>query len=422
MITLDDVRKWDEHDELKEYKQEFFLKDATIYMDGNSLGLLSRRSEAALHQSLDDWREHGIEGWTQAAEPWYYMSEKLGQMTAPLLGASPDQVINTGSITTNLHQLLATFYTPEKGRTKIIGDELNFPSDIYAVKSQMALHHLDPDEHFVPIESSDGYTLKEEDIIAHMKEDVALLLLPSVLYRSGQLLDMKTLTKEAHKHGILVLFDLAHSIGAVPHQLDEWEVDFAVWCTYKYLNSGPGGTGGLYVNRRHLGTHPGLAGWFSSDKEKQFDMNHELTPSSDAGAFQIGTPHILSSAPLLGSLEMFLEAGIGNIRKKSLQLTQLFMDLIHQELEDFGFNIRNPLENERRGGHVCLVHEEAARICKALKSEGVIPDYRSPNVIRLAPVAFYTSYEDVYRVVRILKEIVQEEKHKSFKNERDIIA
>ncbi|MYL20341.1 kynureninase [Halobacillus litoralis] len=422
MITLDDVRKWDEHDELKEYKQEFFLKDATIYMDGNSLGLLSRRSEAALHQSLDDWREHGIEGWTQAAEPWYYMSEKLGQMTAPLLGASPDQVINTGSITTNLHQLLATFYTPEKGRTKIIGDELNFPSDIYAVKSQMALHHLDRDEHFVPIESSDGYTLKEEDIIAHMKDDVALLLLPSVLYRSGQLLDMRTLTKEAHKHGILVLFDLAHSIGAVPHQLDEWEVDFAVWCTYKYLNSGPGGTGGLYVNRRHLGTHPGLAGWFSSDKEKQFDMNHELTPSSNAGAFQIGTPHILSSAPLLGSLEMFLEAGIGNIRKKSLQLTQLFMDLIHQELEDFGFNIRNPLENERRGGHVCLVHEEAARICKALKSEGVVPDYRSPNVIRLAPVAFYTSYEDVYEVVRILKEIVQEEKHKSFKNERDIIA
>ncbi|MYL36653.1 kynureninase [Halobacillus litoralis] len=422
MITLDDVRKWDEHDELKEYKQEFFLKDATIYMDGNSLGLLSRRSEAALHQSLDDWREHGIEGWTQAAEPWYYMSEKLGQMTAPLLGASPDQVINTGSITTNLHQLLATFYTPEKGRTKIIGDELNFPSDIYALKSQMALHHLDPDEHFIPIESSDGYTLKEEDIIAHMKEDVALLLLPSVLYRSGQLLDMKILTKEAHKHGILVLFDLAHSIGAVPHQLDEWEVDFAVWCTYKYLNSGPGGTGGLYVNRRHLGTHPGLAGWFSSDKEKQFDMNHELTPSSNAGAFQIGTPHILSSAPLLGSLEMFLEAGIGNIRKKSLQLTQLFMDLIHQELEDFGFNIRNPLENERRGGHVCLVHEEAARICKALKSEGVVPDYRSPNVIRLAPVAFYTSYEDVYEVVRILKEIVQEEKHKSFKNERDIIA
>ncbi|MCA1020823.1 kynureninase [Halobacillus litoralis] len=422
MITLDDVRKWDEHDELKEYKQEFFLKDATIYMDGNSLGLLSRRSEAALHQSLDDWREHGIEGWTQAAEPWYYMSEKLGQMTAPLLGASPDQVINTGSITTNLHQLLATFYTPEKGRTKIIGDELNFPSDIYALKSQMALHHLDPDEHFIPIESSDGYTLKEEDIIAHMKEDVALLLLPSVLYRSGQLLDMKTLTKEAHKHGILVLFDLAHSIGAVPHQLDEWEVDFAVWCTYKYLNSGPGGTGGLYVNRRHLGTHPGLAGWFSSDKEKQFDMNHELIPSSNAGAFQIGTPHILSSAPLLGSLEMFLEAGIGNIRKKSLQLTQLFMDLIHQELEGFGFYIRNPLENERRGGHVCLVHEEAARICKALKSEGVVPDYRSPNVIRLAPVAFYTSYEDVYRVVRILKEIVQEEKHKSFKNERDIIA
>ncbi|WP_027953344.1 kynureninase [Halobacillus kuroshimensis] len=422
MITLDDVRKWDKNDELNEYKSEFFLKEDSIYMDGNSLGLLSRRSESALQQSLNDWKEHGIEGWTQADEPWYFMSEKLGRMTAPLLGASPEQVINTGSITTNLHQLLATFYNPEKGRTKIIGDELNFPSDIYAVKSQMALHHLDPEEHFIQIASADGYTLKEEDIIAQMKDDVALLLLPSVLYRSGQLLDMKALTHEAHKHGILVLFDLAHSIGAVPHQLDEWEVDFAVWCTYKYLNSGPGGTGGLYVNRRHLGTHPGLAGWFSSDKEKQFDMDHELTPSSSAGAFQIGTPHILSSAPLLGSLEMFLEAGIEGIRKKSLALTQLFMDLVHQELKGFGFTLRNPVEKERRGGHVCLVHEEAASLCKALKSEGVIPDYRSPNVIRLAPVAFYTSYEDVFNVVRILKEIMQKEKHKSFKNERDIIA
>ncbi|SDP33318.1 kynureninase [Halobacillus aidingensis] len=421
VISREDVKALDQHDPLQPFKREFY-QERFYYMDGNSLGLLSKRSEETLSTSLNDWKKHAIGGWTEGEEPWFYMSEKIGALTAPLIGAKPEEVINTGSITSNIHQLLATFYKPEGKRTKILADELNFPSDIHAMKSQIKWHGLDPEEHLIRVQSVDGYTLSEDTIIKEMDEDIAVLLLPSVLYRSGQLLDIEKITRAAHEYGIIVGFDLAHSIGALPHRLNEWGVDFAVWCTYKYLNSGPGGVGGLYVNKKHLGKSPGLAGWFSSDKDKQFDMSHELTPAETAGAFQIGTPHVLSSAPLIGSLELFEEAGIQQIREKSLKLTRLLMDLIHQELSGYGFKIGNPLNDESRGGHVCLVHDEAASICKALKQEAIIPDFRSPNVIRLAPIAFYTSYEDVYDVVLRLKDIMENEKQKQFKNERDTIA
>ncbi|MYL49601.1 kynureninase [Halobacillus litoralis] len=421
VISREDVKALDQQDPLQRFKREFY-QEGFYYMDGNSLGLLSKRSEETLSTSVNDWKEHAIGGWTDGEEPWFYMSEKIGALTAPLIGAKPEEVINTGSITSNIHQLLATFYKPEGKRTKILADELNFPSDIYAMKSQIKWHGLDPQEHLIRVQSEDGYTLSEDTIINEMNEDIAVLLLPSVLYRSGQLLDIEKITKAAHEYGIIVGFDLAHSIGALPHRLNEWGVDFAVWCTYKYLNSGPGGVGGLYVNEKHIGKSPGLAGWFSSDKDKQFDMSHELTPAASAGAFQIGTPHVLSSAPLLGSLELFEEAGIQQIREKSLKLTRLLMDLIHQEISGLGFRVGNPLNDEHRGGHVCLVHDEAASICKALKKEAIIPDFRSPNVIRLAPIAFYTSYEDVYDVVLTLKDIMENEKQKQFKNERDTIA
>ncbi|KHE67425.1 kynureninase [Halobacillus sp. BBL2006] len=421
-ITRETVRELDQNDPLHAFKDEFYTKEKSYYMDGNSLGLLSKRAEQSLLTSLNDWKTYGIDGWTEGIEPWFYMSEKIGEMTAPLIGAKPHEVINTGSITANLHQLLASFYKPTGKRTKIIADVLNFPSDIYALKSQIALQGLNASEQLIQVESEDGYTLSEDHIIEQMNEEVALLLLPSVLYRSGQLLDIKRITRAAHEHGIVVGFDLAHSIGALPHQLNDWGVDFAVWCTYKYLNSGPGGVGGLYVNEKHLGQKPGLAGWFSSKKEKQFDMEHELTPSETASAYQMGTPHILSSAPLLGSLEIFHEAGMEQIREKSLALTRLMMNLLHQELPDFGFQVANPLEDGRRGGHISLLHPEAASICKALKNENVIPDFRSPNVIRLAPIALYISFEDVYDVMFLLKDIMQNEKHKQFKNERGIIA
>ncbi|AIM11998.1 kynureninase [Bacillus anthracis] len=371
---------------------------------------------------LDSWKEYGIDGWTEGEHPWFFLSEKLGELTAPLIGALPEETIVTGSTTTNIHQVIATFYEPKGIRTKILADELTFPSDIYALQSQIRLKGLDPDEHLVRVKSRDGRTLSEDDIIQAMTDDIALILLPSVLYRSGQILDMKRLTAEAHERGIHIGFDLCHSIGSIPHHFKEWDVDFAIWCNYKYLNAGPGGVAGLYVNKKHFNRLPGLSGWFSSRKDKQFDMEHTLTAADHAGAYQIGTPHVLSTAPLIGSLEIFKEAGIERLREKSLHITRFMLNLIAHELSDFGFTIGNPLEDEKRGGHIYLEHAEAARICKALKANGVIPDFRAPNGVRLAPVALYNTYEEVWQSVMILKKIMKDEEYKQFENKREVVA
>lgn len=420
--TLDFARLLDSKDPLAPFRGEFYIKPDSIYMDGNSLGLLSKRAERSLLTSLEDWKNHGIDGWTKGVQPWFYLSEKLAERMAPLVGAAMDEIIVSGSTTTNLHQLVATFYKPTGTRTKILADELNFPSDLYALKSQLQSRGLNPEEHLLLVKSQDGRMLEEDDIIEAMTEEVAIVVLPTVLYRSGQILDMKRLTTEAHKRNILIGFDACHSIGAIPHSFSEWDVDFAYWCNYKYLNGGPGAVGGLYVNQKHLGTTPGLAGWFGSDKSKQFDLEIDFTQASNAAAYQIGTPHVLSMAPLVGSLEIFTEAGIDRIREKSLLLNQYMMDLIDHDLVDMGFTIGNPRDDVRRGGHVSLEHKEAARICKSLKENGIIPDFRAPNIIRLAPVALYNTYEEVWQVVQTLKTIMTEKQYEKFANEREVVA
>ena len=422
MRTRQYAQQLDQEDTLQHFRTEFYTPNNTIYFDGNSLGLLSKRAEQFVTEVMNDWKNHAIDGWTLGHHPWFYLAEKLGKMSTNLVGAKPEEVIITGSTTTNLHQLTASFYHPKGAKTKILADVLNFPSDIYALKSQLAQKGYDAHTHLIQVPSADENTLKSEDIIAYMTEEIALIVLPGVLYRSGQILDMQRLTKEAHKRGILIGFDLCHSIGAIPHSLSEWDVDFAFWCTYKHLNGGPGSVGGLYVNQKHFGKTPGLAGWFSSSKEKQFDMGHNLTPANHAGAYQIGTPHVLSMAPLLGSLQMFEEAGIENIRKKSLQLTAYLMDLIESELAAYSFSIANPKQDDERGGHVLLLHPEAARICRALKANGIIPDFRNPNGIRIAPVALYNTFEEVWQMVHILKTIMEKESYKNYENKRGVIA
>ncbi|MBM7659583.1 kynureninase [Bacillus mesophilus] len=420
--TLDFAKDLDKQDLLSTYRNEFYIKEGIIYLDGNSLGLLSKRAEDSVKNMLESWKEHAIEGWMNGENPWFFLSENLGSKMAGLVGAKENEVIVTGSTTINLHQLIASFYNPSTGRTKIIADELTFPSDIYAMKSQIKLKGLSPEEHLVQVKSNDGYLLNEDDLIAAMDENTSLVILSSVLYRSGQLLDMKKLVEAAHERGILIGFDLAHSIGVIPHDFANIQPDFAFWCNYKYVNSGPGSVGGLYVNEKHFGVEPGISGWFSSKKDKQFDMEHELNYEHHAGAFQVGTPHILSIAPIIGSLQIFEEAGIDKIRRKSLQLTNFLMMLIDSELTNLDFTIINPRVDEKRGGHVCLHHSEAASICKALKAHGIIPDYREPSLIRLAPVSFYTSYEEVWRAVQVLKEIMVQGDYKKFKNTRNVIA
>ena len=416
------ARRLDGLDELSSFRDEFYVDEQRIYLDGNSLGLLSRRAELSLLEVVSTWREFGVAGWTRGRHPWFYLAERLGALTAPLVGAAPEEVVVTGQTTVNTHQLVATFYRPKDGRTKILAGELDFPSDIHALRSQVQLHDLDPDDHLVKVESRDGRTLDEDDIIAAMTEDVALVFLPTVLYRSGQLLDVERLTREARDRGITIGFDAAHSVGVAPHLFDDWCVDFALWCGYKHLNGGPGAAAGLYVNRKHFGRRPGLAGWFGSRKDRQFDMEQELVPENSAGAYQIGTPHILSMAPLIGSLEMFEEAGINRIRRKSLDMTRYLARLIEHELGSIGFEVGTPLEDERRGGHLALEHAEAARICEALKDKGVVPDFRAPNIIRLAPSPLYTSYADLWRTVKILAEIMDRKLYEKYENKRGVVA
>lgn len=404
----------------EDFKKEFYQPEGQIYMDGNSLGLMSKRAEAKLLELMDSWKVHGIDGWTEGTEPWFTLAENLSGRIAPLVGALPHEVLVTGSITSNIHQMLSTIFQPTEERYAIVVDDLNFPSDIYAVESHLRLRGLDPATAMRKIGSGDGFTLTVDAIKEQLTDDVAIVLLPAVLYRSGQLLPIREITDAAHEKGILVGFDLAHSIGALPHELHDCGVDFAVWCHYKYMNSGPGGTGGLYIHERHHHLAPGNAGWFGSDKTKQFDMDHTFSKAQGAGAYQIGTPNIFSIAPLIGSVEMFEETGIEEVRKKSLELTQLLRDSIAEclpELDDV-----TPIADEQRGGHIALAHEEAARICKALKDANVIPDFRAPNIIRLAPIAFYTSAEDVEEMVRRLKHIMDNELYKNFTNERNVVA
>ncbi|MGN6755095.1 MAG: kynureninase, partial [Thermomicrobiales bacterium] len=279
----------DRADPLAAFRDRFYVSPGQNYFDGNSLGLLSRDAEAAVLRALAEWRDLAIGGWLGAAPPWYYLGEALAELTAPLIGATADEVAITGTTTVNLHNLVATFYRPVGRRRKIVATALDFPSDLYALRSQLALRGADPDADLVLVPSRDGRTIATAEVIAALDETVALLLLPSVLYRSGQLFDTAALTAAAHARGALAGWDCCHSIGAIPHQFDARDVDFACWCGYKYLNDGPGGTAGLYVNRRHFGLAPGLAGWWGSDKARQFDMSPDFDRAPNAGAWQIST-------------------------------------------------------------------------------------------------------------------------------------
>jgi len=419
---LHEARALDEADRLKGFRSRFHLLKDGIYMDGNSLGLASVDALKSLEQAAEEWRTRGIGGWLEAAPDWFTYGERIGAAMAPLVGAHPDEVVMTGSTTSNLHTLVATFFTPEEGRRKILADELNFPSDLYALESQIRMKGGDPARDLLLAKSADGRTLDEDDIIGMMDETVALALLPGVLYRSGQLLDIRRLTKAAHERGVVIGFDCAHSVGSVVHALHDDDVDFAFWCSYKHLNGGPGAPAGLFVNRRHFGRAPGLAGWFGYVKERQFDMSITFEHAQSAGGWQMGTPCVLSAASLDGALKLFNEAGIGAVREKSLALTSFMIDMVEERLSPLGFEVGTPRESERRGGHVAVEHAEGWRICCALKKKGIIPDFRPPRVIRLAPVALYNTFEDVERTVAALETIVKGREYEAFSAEREAVS
>jgi kynureninase len=416
----------DNQDPLNSFRKRFYLIPGKIYMDGNSLGLLSQDAEASLLKLLHQWKTLGINGWLQAEPPWFDYAEKLGDQMADLVGAMPEEVIVTSSTTINLHSLVGTFYHPAGNKNKILADELNFPSDIYALSTQIKLKGMDPKKNLVLVQSKDGRFIKEDDIVEMMNEEIALVVLPSVLYRSGQLLDMKYLSKEAKKKGINIGFDCSHSVGALPHYFDKWGVDFAFWCHYKYMNNGPGGVAGIYINKKHFNLPVALAGWWGYRKDKQFDMSLTFEKAKTAGGWQIGTPHLLSMAPLEGSLKIFQEAGIKKVREKSLHLTGYMIELLQQKgltAKPYNYQIASPIKEKYRGGHIAVEHPEAARINKALKEKkGIIPDFRYPDIIRFAPIALYNNFEEVWQVVQALQEIIDNEDYKKYDKITDSVT
>lgn len=409
-----EARDFDARDPLAAFRDRFYIPPDTIYLDGNSLGLLSRDAEASVTWAMESWKEHGINGWLGADPPWFTLGETLGERMAALVGAKPESVVVTGTTTVNLHQLVGTFYQPEGDRRKIVATALDFPSDVYALQSQIRLRGGDIESDLALVPSRDGRTVAEEDIVDAVTDEVALVLLPSVLYRSGQLFDIARLTASVHERGALIGWDCAHSAGALPHAFDEWDVDFAFWCSYKYLNAGPGAVGALYVNSRHFGREPALAGWWGYRKDRQFEMTHHWEGAAHAGAWQISTVPLLASASLLGSLAMFEEAGIDAIRAKSLAQTDFLVRLMKEcglGEEPYGYRLGTPLEHSRRGGHLAIEHDAAAEIAQALIARKIIVDFRKPNVIRLAPIALYTSYEELWQTVQVLREIVETGEH-----------
>lgn len=379
-------------------RRELFAMPPGIYMDGNSLGVMPHAARAAVLRRLDDWQHDSVHGW----EKWFGLAESLSPGVARLVGALPHEVMATGSITSNLHSLMATLYHPQPSdvRRHLVATSLDFPSDVYAMQSWADMHGAE----LRLIPSHDGRTLTTEDILATLTDDVAVVLLPTVLYRSGQLLDIPGLTAAAQARGILIGWDAAHSAGSLPHDLHGSGADFAVWCHYKYVNAGPGAPGGLFLHERHHHRMPALRGWWGHDKTTQFEMAHAFRPAAGAGAYQLGTPPVLALAGLEGALEVFAGVDMADVRTRSLALTDHLIALADQHLPEF--QMVTPREHAQRGGHVALAHPDALALSVALRERGIIPDFRQPDILRLAPVALYTTEAEIEETVRVLRELL----------------
>jgi kynureninase len=384
-----------------------FAKPAgAIYLDGNSLGLLCRPAEEALGQALEAWRRRAILAWTEGPEPWFEMSRRAAALLAPILGADAADVMVGQSTTVNLHQLMATFYDPNGPRPRILIDDHSFPTDRYAVESHLRLRGRDPARDLVVVPCPDDRPLEEAAILGAMDDTVGLAILPTVLYRTGQLLAVPALTRAARAAGVRIVWDCSHSAGVVPHYFGADDVDFAIGCTYKYLNGGPGAVGFLYVHPRWRQGGPGMAGWFGCDPARQFAMEPEFQPAADAGRFLLGTPHVLSLAPLLGALRLILNADVVALRAKSLRLTVFLRQTVERRLAAYGVRVVTPEEDHRRGGHITLAQPDSGRLSRALRARGVIPDFRPPNLLRLCPAPLYTSFAECGRAVDILEELL----------------
>ena len=420
--SIEYAQEQDENDPLRAYRDKFHIPVIngieTVYFTGNSLGLQPKSVKNYLDEELEAWKNWGVEGHFEAKRPWFSYHEFLTDKIVRVVGAKPIEVVVTHSLTTNLHLMMVSFYQPKGERYKIICEKKAFPSDQYALESQARFHGYDPSDAIIEVGPRPGeHLIHEEDIVRAIEEagdSLAMVMIGGVNYYSGQLFDMKRITEAGHKVGAYVGFDLAHAAGNVKLELNAWGVDFAAWCSYKYLNSSPGGVSGMFVHERHANNKelPRFSGWWGHDKDTRFLMEPGFNPMPGAEGWQLSNAPVLGMAAHLASLDLFDEVGMDALIEKRRKLTdylEFVIEAISERNKDrCEFEIITPKEQERRGAQLSILsHGMGKTLFDAITKEGVIADWREPNVIRIAPVPLYNSFEDVYRFGTILEKAIQ---------------
>lgn len=412
----------DECDPLRDYRERFLLpKSASgedcVYLCGHSLGLQPKKAALYIEQELKDWAQLGVEGHFRATNPWMPYHRLLAEQTAALVGAKPIEVVVMNSLTVNLHLMMVSFYRPTPARHKIVVERGAFPSDQYAVKSQIRFHGFDPTSSLIELSPLPGeFCLRDQELqsqIEHSGDEIALILLGGVNYATGQAFDMAGITRAGHARGCVVGFDLAHATGNLQLRLHDCGPDFAVWCSYKYLNGGPGSVAGCFVHERHARSFelPRLAGWWGHNEDSRFEMGPNFQPMSGAEGWQLSNPSIISMAVLRSSMNIFLEAGMERLRDKSVMLTGYLEFLLNEgplnRNKSASFSIVTPQEKERRGAQLSIrIPQNGRALCGRLTQEGIIGDWREPDTFRVAPVPLYNSYRDVFQFVRHFSDAV----------------
>lgn len=414
--TREFAQSLDREDALAKYKEQFIFPRVkgkkVIYFTGNSLGLQPKSAKKYVEDVMDDWADLAVEGHFKADKPWWDYHERFSLKLGKLVGAKPHEITVMNTLTVNLHLLMVSFYRPDKKRYKIICEEKAFPSDQYMIASQVKFHGFDPANAVVEVKKRPGeHHFRTEDILATIKEvgdECALVLIGGVNYYSGQVMDMETITKAGHDVGAKVGWDLAHAAGNIELKLHEWNVDFAAWCSYKYMNSGPGNASGCFINERYHGLNdiPRFEGWWGHNKKRRFLMEPQFQPEPNAHAWQISNAPVLALAPYLASVEMFDEVGMEALitkRNKIVAYLEFILHEIDREVKG-NFEIITPSNQKERGTQLSVfLHGEGRELFNYLMENGVITDWREPNVIRLAPAPFYCSFEEMFEFGQILK-------------------
>ncbi len=409
------AKKLDQEDPLRKYRKQFYIPrfkgKETIYFTGNSLGLQPITTRQYILQELEDWAKLGVEGHFHARKPWMPYHEQFARPLATIVGAREKEVVAMNQLTVNLHLLMASFYRPNKKRFKIVCEAKAFPSDQYALQSQVKLHGFDPKEALLEIAPPPGEANIDEEtiyqVIRENKDSISLVLLGGVNYYSGQVFNIQKITEAAHAIGAYAGFDLAHAVGNIPLALHRWNVDFACWCSYKYLNSGPGGVAGIFIHEQHATNKkfPRMAGWWGSNKKTRFAMPDEFDPIPSAEGWQLSNAPVLSMAAHKAALDIFMQAGMKNIFEKGKLLSGFLLFLLATlPNRDALLEIITPVKEHQRGCQVSLLmRKNGKEIFKQLQENGVVADWREPNVIRIAPVPLYNTFEEVYRFYKIIE-------------------